>query len=305
MRGAASAARTPTGGARGRTIRAGAFVCVAILLAAPSRSPAQGSADYLMVKLGDEAATPELAGGFLTRMSAWLESHVRRFEGRDVRGWIANREGPALELLREREPALAFVPAGFYLGHLAPGPRTARPLAQIPRFGASVDRYYLVAPAGGVSSPEELRGRTVRTRFAYDEEYLRRVVFPGALRPGRDFRLEPADNLADEMFLLLEGGDGAPAALLLDEELKRFFEEDDLVWPELEVVWSSDPLPRDLVVVLGRWSAAERAGLREALLSMSGSAAGREVLELMDSSGFEPIRDDLLDSARRAYGDGP
>lgn len=287
--------RRPGGGAA-------ALLCAAALLLAPSVSASQEPAHYLMVKLGDEAATREMAGGFLSRMSAWLEARVSRFEGREVRGSIANREDPALEILRERNPALAFVPAGFYLEHLAPDERGARPVAQIPRFGASVDRYYLVAPEDGATSLEDLRSRTVRTRFAYDEEYLRRVVFPDDFRPGSAFRLEPADNLADEMFFLLEGGDRGPEAVLLDEELKRFFEDDDMVWPEVRVVWRSEPLPRDLVVVLGSWSDAEAAGLRESLLSMSGTVEGREVLGLMDSSGFEPVREDLLERARRAYG---
>nr|NIP60116.1 phosphate/phosphite/phosphonate ABC transporter substrate-binding protein [Gemmatimonadota bacterium]NIR80556.1 phosphate/phosphite/phosphonate ABC transporter substrate-binding protein [Gemmatimonadota bacterium]NIT89321.1 phosphate/phosphite/phosphonate ABC transporter substrate-binding protein [Gemmatimonadota bacterium]NIU33127.1 phosphate/phosphite/phosphonate ABC transporter substrate-binding protein [Gemmatimonadota bacterium]NIU37492.1 PhnD/SsuA/transferrin family substrate-binding p len=279
-------------------------VPVAPVRAAPPPGPGQGPG-FLMVKLGDEAATPEMAADFLSRLGSWLGAHVSRFRGGDVEGWIANREPEARRILEERKPALAMVPAGVYLGHLREGERAARPVAQIPRFGARAERYYVVGPRNGPASLEDLGGRALRTVFSYPEPYLRRVVFPPGFRPGEAFRLEPAENLADEIFLLMEGGGDAPAAVLLDEELKRFFEEDDLVWPELRVIWTSDPLPRDLVVTLGEWSDDERARLREDLFSMGETAGGREILDLMDSSGFEPVNEELLGEAVKRYAAGP
>lgn len=272
--------------------------------AAPPPGPGQDQG-FLMVKLGDEAATPEMAADFLARLGSWLGAHVSRFGSGDVEGWITNRLPEARTILEERKPALAMVPAGVYLGDLRKGRRAARPVAQIPRFGARVERYYLVGPRNGPASLEDLRGRTVRTVFSYPEAYLRLVVFPAGFRPGEAFRLEPAENLADEIFLLMEGGGDAPAAVLLDEELKRFFEEDDLVWPELRVIWASDPLPRDLVVTLGEWGDAERAELRDALFSMGETEEGREILSLMDSSGFGPVNEELLGKALKRYAGGP
>lgn len=291
-----------TGRRSGRARLGAVLALLGALAGSASAAAAQEPADFLMVKLGDEAATPEMAGAFLASLGRWLEGHVPRFEGRGARGSIANTLEDAKALLAEREPVLAFVPAEFYLGLLRDGPRAARPVAQIPRFGTDTERYYLVAPrSGGPSSLEALRGATVRTKFAYDEAYLRRVVFPPEFRPGEAFRLEPAENLADEIFFLLEGDGGGAEALLLDEELKRFFEEDDFVWPDLRIVWHSAPLPRELVVTLGEWSDAERERLLEALETMGESPEGREILELMDSSGFEAVDADLLEEAARRY----
>lgn len=272
--------------------------------AAPLHAQGPDEPTFLVVKLGDEAATPEMAGDFLSRLEGWLASRVPRFRGARVEGRIANREEEARRIFREATPSLALVPTGIYLGHLREGEPSGRPVAQIPRFGAETERYYLVAAKDGPASLEGLRGRTVRTVFSYHEPYLRRVVFPDRFRPGDAFTLEPAGNLADQVFLLLEGEPEAPAAVLLDEELKRFFEEDDLVWPELRVIWTSDPLPRDLVVTVGAWSDEERSALRDALFSMGKTAEGRQILDLMDSSGFEPVDEELLRRAVRRYDGG-
>lgn len=272
--------------------------------AAPLPAQEPRAPSFLMVKLGDEAATPEMAGDFLSRMEGWLESRVPRFRGRAVEGRIANREEEVRSILRQDPPDLAMVPPGIWMGYLRDGKPSGEPVAQIPRFGAEAERYYLVASRDGPGTLDALRGRTVRTVFSYHGPYLRRVVFPDGFRPGEAFALEPADNLADEIFLLLEGDPEAPAALLLDEELKRFFEDDDLVWPELRVIWTSDPLPRDLVVPLGGWSAEEREALRRALFSMGETAEGREILDLMDSSGFEPVDGTLLQRAVGRYAGG-
>jgi len=276
-----------------------AALVTALLIGPVGSVGAQTLGHYLVVKPGDAAATPQSAGGFLSAMSRWVEGNVPG--AGPVEGLIANRVSLAMEYVSEYAPTFAFVPAGFYLGSLEPGPTPAEPVAQIPRFGADVERYYLVASSRGPESLTELRGATVRTLDGYDPGYLRRVVFSDGPNPGEDFRLEAAENLADELFYLLEDDPEGADALLLDEELKRFFEADDFVWHDLRVIWRSEPLPRDLVVALGEWSSDRVRALREALLSMGATPEGREILGLMQSEGFEPVDRELLDRAVGLY----
>lgn len=274
----------------------------ALLLGPGGTVGAQTPSHYLVVKPGDPAATPQSAGGFLSAMSRWIEANVP--DAGRVEGLIANEVPVATEYVSEYAPAFAFVPAHFYLGSLEPGSTPAQPVAQIPRFGADVERYYLVASSRGPASLSELRGASVRTMPGYDQTYIRRVAFAGAPSPGEHFRLEAAENLADEVFYLLEGDPEGADALLLDEELKRFFEADELVWPELRVIWRSPPLPRDLVVALGDWSPDGIRSLREALLAMGETPEGREILDLMQSDGFEAVDRELLGRAARLYASG-
>ncbi|MDT8367779.1 MAG: PhnD/SsuA/transferrin family substrate-binding protein [Longimicrobiales bacterium] len=280
------------------TTRAG--ILVALLLFGGIEPVAAQEADhFLVVKPGDPAATPDRAGAFLAAMGRWLEAKLPASE--HVEGRIANRADQAAAAIARDSPILAFVPAGFYLGAIAPGLTPARVVAQIPRFGVDVERYYLVTAKGGPPTPAALRGTTVRTTADFDAAYLRRVVFADGLVPGEDFRLEASENLADELFYLLEGDPAGPDALLLDEELKHFFEADDFVWPELQVIWRSAPLPRDLVVAFGEWSEGELAALRDALVAMDETPEGRELLDLMDSEGFEAVDRELLERAATLY----
>jgi len=263
---------------------------------------------YLMVKLGDEAASAELASDFLSEFAAWLGKHVPSLPEGNVRGRIANRGEDARRILEEDRPVLAFVPAGFYLGRLrdrAAGP----PVAQVPRFGTSVERYYLLAHRDGPSSIDELAGKRVHGVGELDRAWLERVVFPKTHVPGEDFRLEQSKNLADDVFLMVEAAgedlgeeEVVPDAILADEELRRFFEKDDLVWPELRVIWKSGPLPRDLVVPLGdTWDDAKREALANALFAMKDDPSGRELLELMGSEGITPVDTDVLREAAAKY----
>lgn len=303
-----SGAASGSGGITGAAARATLFsIVMAVgLTATPSALAAQsgresgdGSAAFLMVKPGDPAATPSQAAEFLSDLGRYLGREVERFDG-PLEGHIANTVEGGAELLASEEPVLVFAPAGFHLGHLR-GDRAAEVVAQTPRFGTGEERYYVVTASHGPASLEELRGRRIATAFDVDRTYLRRVVFPDDLRPGGGLELAPAENLSDAVFYLMEGDEEAAPAILLDEELKRFFEDDELVWPELKVVWTSDPLPRELVVALGPWTESQIADLRKALFRMESESLGQELLQLMDSSGFEPVDEALLDRARTRY----
>lgn len=282
---------------------AASLLALAVFTAGPA-SAQLGDPTVLVVEPGEAAATPERAAAFLDLLASWLGEKVPALGRGEVVARIANTREGAVELLRTSRPRLVFAPPGFHLEHLADGKHDGRAVAEIPRFGAGEDRFYLVTVAGGPSSPGELSGARVAGAAGLDREYLARVVFPDTLRPDRAFRLEEAGNLTDEVFEMLEGAAGAPAALLLDEELKRFFEDDDLIWPELRVIWRSDPLPRDLVVALGAWTGSELGELEEALVEMGDDPDGERILELMQSSGLRPVDRGRLEEARRRYREG-
>lgn len=285
-------------------LRTALLALLGAVLWAPS-SAAQEAHHFLMVNPGNEAATPDRAGTFLKRMGRYLHDTVPALQDRPVRGWITNRRDSARAYL-DRTPVLAFVPPSLYLEHLRDSNRAATPVAEIPRFGATAQRYHLVVPKKtGPSGLEGLRGGLVRVPNGIDRTYLSRVVFPASFQPESDVRLETAANMNDEVFLMTEGpmGDEQPAdALLLDADLKHFFETDDLVWPQLTVLWSSKPLPRDLVVALGAsWDEAARQGLKEALFQMPQHDLGSTLLDLMNSSGFVPVKEKRLSEVARQY----
>lgn len=119
-------------------------------------SAAQEAQHFLMVTPGNEAATPDRAETFLNRMGRYLHDAVPALQDQPVRGWITNRRDSTQTYL-SRDPVLAFVPPSVYLEFLHGLDRAATPVAEIPRFDATAQRYHLVAPNDGPSSLEALR----------------------------------------------------------------------------------------------------------------------------------------------------
>lgn len=272
-------------------------------LTAPGQS-APVESGFLVVKYGDESASPELAAEFLEKLATFLGASIDRGP---LKGWIANTPAEAARILRDAHPILLLGPPGLYLELELQQQLPMEVLVQVPRMGATSERYVLVAPKKSELSVENLRGELVRTVFAFDRTYLERVVFPASFQPGVDFQLEPSTNMADEIFLLLEvPEESAASALLLDTELALFFQQDDMVWPELKVVWQSEELPRDLVVAVGsEWTSTEIQRLKRHLLGMKDDPGGAEILELMSSDGLVPCNFELLERARAKYRRSP
>lgn len=273
---------------------------IALLLSATSTVCAQPRASILFVKPGELNATQRQAAGFLRDFSAYLHQHVGFLRKKTVKGLIANRNTEGLTLLRKNRPEIAFVSAGFYLEHLR---NKSTPVAQMPRFGAKADRFYLVTSKAGPDSIRALKSREVHTTFSIDWKYLQRVVFPADVQPGKFFTLKPVNNISDAMFILIEGTQQEKTfdALLLDEDLLNFFKRDKLVWPELKVIWKSEKLPPGLVVLIGKHSVQEVRELSEALFRMSKDKEGKRLLRLMNSFGFKGINNRLLNKAARHY----
>ena len=92
---------------------------------------------FLVVKLGDAAATQDLASEYLESIADYFRSKVPFLEERPLIGLIANDVDSADAILQATSPVLAYVPAGFYLKHFYSQKSTAAPIVQTPRFGES------------------------------------------------------------------------------------------------------------------------------------------------------------------------
>ncbi|HEX9654199.1 MAG TPA: PhnD/SsuA/transferrin family substrate-binding protein [bacterium] len=263
--------------------------------------------NFLIVKPGDPGAVSDLATGYLETIANYFTTHTPCFQGKNLHGWIANHPDSAVLLMKTRPYVMAYVPVGFYLKYLHSPNRPATPIAQAPRFGKNAERYYVVTTKSAPASTEALKRKIVITNFGADWDYLRRVVFPDNFQPGVDFELRESQNLADDLFLLIESTgknpvQNAPAALLLDEELKHFFEADDLAWPQLKIIWTSAALPRDVFVLIGdNWTDTDKQGVLDSLLKMNHDPKGKEMLELMQSNGFTKVDTALLSFAKEQY----
>ena len=95
---------------------------------------------------------------------------------------------------------------------------------------------------------------------------------------------------------------GAAAALLLDVDTKHAFQQDELLWNDLKIIWQSEPLPSPLVVTLGQaWSAEARADLARQLQTLTPSGNGAAILGFLHCPGFQPLNRPRLESLTARY----
>jgi hypothetical protein len=266
-------------------------------------------AKVLIVKPGDESATQEMAADFIDQLNGIFSPDVpAKCGGPEISGLITNKLSEAEQLFQKHDPVIVFAPVGFYFERMHKTGIPVFPLASVPRFGSRYERYYLVSLKSEQPSLSSLRNQRILTVFDFDLEYLQRVVFPADFQPGRDFVLEGSANLSDDLFILLEGdtsektGKNDIGGLLLDEELKVFFQSDDLIWPEMEVVWISNELPRELIYAVGDcWQDQDYRRLQEHLIHLNDSIKGKELLDLMSSAGFIEPDTEFLNRIREQY----
>lgn len=286
----------------------GALCLLLLLITGNLHTQPGNQIHFMIVKLGDEAANNQTASEYLNIISDYFRSKVPGWQDKEMHGWIANQPDSAMWIFESTRPVFAYVPASFYIEFLHTSGKTVTPIVQAVRFEKAVDRFYLVTTKEGPAVLSGLHKKTIKSTFGLPHGFLKKLVFPPDFQPGQHFSLQSSDNLADDMFLMLEAANNAPAvpekppaALLLDDEFKHFFETDEFTWQDVKVIWSSPPLPRELFVTIGEWREKDTHALKSALLSMKDDPQGADLLNLMNSSGFVEVNNELLNQTLRKY----
>lgn len=247
-------------------------------------------ATFLILKTGEPGAEPEKAAPFLKEWAAYLSSRA----GAPQLGVITSDPARAVELAKEGKPAWGIVTPAFFLEHEKD--LALRPLLETRRGGHATERYAVVGKKGSTWS-----GGEVATQLAAEASYLAKVVFAG-----KEVPLRPEVNLADAVYAMVEGDDGAPSAVLLDRASRAFFEADELTWPKLDVAWESEELPADLVVGFGEaLSQQAEAKLRGTLAGMLGDEEGKRICRNLQTEGFGEVDVALWERARKALAGVP
>lgn len=245
---------------------------------------------FLILKTGEPGAEPVKAAPFLKEWAAYLSSRA----GGAQEGVITSDPSRAVELARERRPAWGIVTPAFFLEHEPD--LGLRPLLETRRGGHVTERFVVVVKKGSTWT-----GGEVATQLAAEASYLARVVFAE-----KEVPLRAEKNLADAVYTMVEGDDGAPSAILLDRASRAFFEEDELTWPKIEVAWESEDLPPDLVVGFGETLSKDaEAKLRQALVGMLGDEEGRRICRNLQTEGFGEVDVARWERARKALAGDP
>lgn len=192
--------------------------------------------------------------------------------------------------LGAKDAAILLAPLPFYLEE-EKGLRLTARLMAAPDGAQPLERWTLMA---GKQHAPSLAGTTVQTTAGYSKRFVH------AMAPSLP---EDAQIVASQSVLsaLRRAANGEKVAALLDGAQGAAVEKLPFA-AALARVESSDPVPVAVVATVGRklpekqWKA-----LRAALLSLSGEAAAREALQGVRMSGFVPLDEKALSSARAAF----
>ncbi len=250
---------------------------------------------FLFLKTGEKFATQEAAGPTVAEFT--------KYAGRQVGGvafepQVMNDPIKAVEWCGARQPAVGIVTPGFFLTYAkALG---MEPLLETHRQGVGTERFVLVAKKDASENLEDWTGRTIVTSLAAEERYVRGVILQNRL--GDELRLKQTGDNEGAVFDLVEGAADAGDAVLLEEAAWKLFAEDAELGGKLKVIYRSDELLAELVVVFR--PQAEKLNVerfKAALKAMKDSPDGQPVLRSIRVVEFVDVNQDRLEKARALF----
>jgi uncharacterized protein YcfJ len=270
---------------------------LAVVLGVASAARADGPRPFLFLKTGEKFATQEMAGPTVAGLTAYVGEKVagttNAFEP-----YVMNDPVKAAEFSAKKKPALGIVTAGFYLTYAkALG---MEPLLETKRTGVKVERCVLVTRKDASDDVAKLEGKTIATPLAAEQRYVIGVVLQGKL--GEEIRLKPTMDVEGAVFDLAEGGKNAADAVLLEAGAWDMFKDDPDSGGKLKVVYQSDELPRDLVVLFGQKDGGLSGDkVKQVLKDMGGSEDGQKVLRSIRVESFTDIDQTRLTNAEKLF----
>jgi len=268
-----------------------------VALCAASVARADDPQPFLFLKTGEKFATQEIAGPTVAGLTAYVGEKVagttNAFAAR-----VMNDPVKAAEYCGKSKPALGIVTAGFYLTYAKP--LGIQPLLEVKRAGVKEERYVLVTRKDSPDDPAKLEGKTIATPLADEQRYVVAVVLQNKI--GEEIRLRPTTDVEGAVFDLAEGAKTAADAVLIETGAWALFKDDPDSGGKLKVVYTSDELPRDLVVAFG--SAVGTLNIdkaKQVMKDMSGSDAGQKVLRSIQVESFTDIDTGRLTTAEKLF----
>ena len=252
------------------------------------------AATFLFLKTGEKFATQEVAGPTVALLTGYVGDKV----GVKLEPRVMNDPVKAAEFCGAEKPSIGIVTPGFYLQYAkALG---MEPLLETKRTGVKEERYVLVARKDASDDLARWTGKTIATPLAGEQRYVISVILQGKL--GEELRLKPVDDMEGAVFDLVGAGKNAADAVLLEAAAWKLFEKDEEFGPKLKVLFTSDELPRDLVVLFGsKNSALDADKLKGILKGMNSSEGGQKILQSIRVESFVDLDRDRLAKAEKLF----
>jgi ABC-type phosphate/phosphonate transport system substrate-binding protein len=250
---------------------------------------------FLFLKTGEKFATQETAGPTV----AMFTTHVAKQVGLEkLEPRVMNDPAKAVEFVAGKKPLAGIVTPGFYLTYAkALG---MEPLLETYRQKVATEKYVLVVKKDAPAALDALEGKTIATSLAPEQRYVIGVILQDKL--GEEIRLKPVTDMEGAALDLVEGAKDPAAAVLMEEGTWKVLSGDEELGSKLKVVFTSDDLPHDLVVVFrpnaGKLDVEK---LKAALKMMNGDEAGQTILTSIRVEKFADVNQERLTKAQTLF----
>ncbi len=250
---------------------------------------------FLFLKTGEKFATQDVAGPTVAELTKYVSAQVG---GVNFEPQVMNDPIKAVEWCSTHKPTAGIVTPGFYLTYAkALG---MEPLLETHRQGVDAECQVLVAKRDASEKPTDWTGRTVVTTLAAEEHYVRAVVL--ANKFGNELRLQPTDDNESAVFDLVENSQQTGNGVLLDETAWKLFADDEELSGKLKVIYRSDDLPHELVVVFKPNAAGLNVEkLKIVLKALSDNEEGQKILRSIQVTKFTDVDQERLEKARKLF----
>ncbi len=126
------------------------------------------------------------------------------------------------------------------------------------------------------------------------------VILQGKL--GHELHFEESADPEEALFALVEKTTDAAEVVLVPQVLWELYSEDPDLQGSLQLAYSSEDLPHDLLVIFGDHPSALAAEtLSTTVTAMNDDEEGKQVLQSIRVARFAPIDQERLERARQLF----
>ncbi|WP_320174819.1 PhnD/SsuA/transferrin family substrate-binding protein [Maridesulfovibrio sp.] len=256
-----------------RRVLAFAFVLVLGLSSVASA----GRFDFAIIQPGQPGTTAE-AQPVMDELANYLSAKL----GEKVKGVYYNDLNAALDYLGKNKPAWSICGLTFFKSYSSKF--SMAPVASTLPQGMKKDVWRLIVPADGPDSAEGIQG-TVYGSMLYTPQSLE-ILFGS--KKGWGFTVEGTHKA---LRMLRKVNKGKVSGVVLDAVQYSVIKDSDR-YSGTKVIYTSSELPNSPVAWFGKTN-DDAFRLQAVLLDMSKDPSAKELLNLLQTSGFNPADKDL------------
>lgn len=243
--------------------------------------PAMAASMDLLLLLPGFPGTSSQAQPYVDKMLRYLEVDLG-LEPNSMSGVFVPDGEKVKSKLEQIKPGVALVGPSVYAGNAKK--MKMKVVAKVTANGRGEQRFHVVVKRNGIAKIGDLSG-AISGVVVHDEKYVYNVLLDGQVAKGK-LTMKPNKR---PLRALRELVNGKVAATIIDDDVKAHMAKLDFA-QELEILYSSKPVPAPAVVVLNDGKKHATA-IKNALANLCDKPDGKALCKSLTITSIEPASD--------------